>query len=86
LDKANDLAQYDEFCRKKKTIEEAYLKLRTERRDVEAALRAEPDKVELKERLEDINRRLKELEKKAPWLTSDVPVEMTLWGTTHGLI
>lgn len=86
LEKAGDLAQFDEFRRKKNAIEEAYLQLRRQRRDLEAALRADPDNAEIKAKLEDNKRQLQELEKKAPWLASEVPVEMALWGTTHGLL
>jgi hypothetical protein len=86
LEKAGDLAQFDDFRLKKQPIEEAYLKLRTALRDTEAALRADPENAELQNRVEDLKKQLKELEQQAPWLTSDVAVELALWGTTHGLL
>ena len=86
LDKDRDLAQFDEFRRQKRAIEEAYLKLRTELREAEAVRRAEPGNAALQERVEDLQKQLRELEQQAPWLTAEVPVEMALWGTTSGLL
>jgi hypothetical protein len=60
--------------------------LRKHRLDLEAALRAEPENVEIKAKLMDIQRQIQELEKEAPWLASELPVEMAQWGTTHGLL
>lgn len=52
-------------------------------RDAEAALRAEPDNADLKARLVYLDKRVKDLEKQAVWLTGDRPMEYDLWGSPH---
>jgi len=53
---------------------------------VAAALRAKPDNQELLDRLENLAKELKELERRAPWIAADYPVEMALWGPGGGLL
>jgi hypothetical protein len=86
IEKAGDLAQFDDFRLKKQPLEAAYLKLRTELEEAKRGLRGDPDNGALKSRVEDLKQRTRELEEEAPWLKAEVPVEMTLWGTTHGLL
>lgn len=86
IEKTSDLAQFDDFRLKKQPLEAAYLKLRTELEEAKRDLRGDPDNGAMKSRVENLKQRTRELEEEAPWLKAEVPVEMTLWGTTHGLI
>ena len=81
-----DLEQFERFKQEDQPLEMVHLKLRTLIRDVAAALRAAPDNQELQERFENLEKELKELERRAPWITADYPVEMALWGAGGGLL
>jgi hypothetical protein len=74
-----------QFLRKEvRRIEKEYLELRSILRDTEKALRADPDSEYLNKKLTYLAKRLKDLEQKAPRLSSDIPLEIALWGTPHG--
>ncbi len=65
-------------------VEKEYLELRVLLRDTEATLRDNPDDEYLKARVKYLKKRVEELEKKAPWISTDVPFEVLLWGVPHG--
>jgi chaperonin cofactor prefoldin len=65
------------------SLEAQFLKIRMALRDTEAALRPDPENQELKTRLEDLKTTLEKLNRKAPWLNSDMPPPY-LRGTTSG--
>ena len=54
------------------SLEAQFLKIRVGLRDTEAALRSDPQNQELKTRLEDLQTTLEKLNRKAPWLNSDM--------------
>jgi hypothetical protein len=54
------------------SLEAQFLKIRVVLRDTEAALRSDPENQELKTRLEDLKTTLEKLNRKAPWLNSDM--------------
>jgi|UniRef100_A0A7C3WS65 hypothetical protein len=86
LGNLNELRQFEDFRRSKQPVEEAYLKLRIDLRDAEAAMRADPENVAWQNRVKELKKQLQELEQKEPWLVSEVPVELALWGATGGLL
>ena len=49
-------------------------------------LRADPDNEDLKTRLAELKKHLKELDRQAPWISSaaDMPMELALWGVPNG--
>jgi len=52
---------------------------------VAATLRADPDNhKKLRDRLEKLAKELKKLERRAPWIAADYPVELALWGIGGG--
>ena len=54
-------------------------------RDAEAALRADPRNEDLKARVDNLRKRLEELNEQAPWISSsDDAVEIALWGVPLG--
>ena len=67
------------------SLEAQFLKTRIVLRDTEAALRLDPDNQELKTRLEYLHTALEKLNRKAPWLNSDMPPPY-LRGTTSGAL
>lgn len=75
---------WTEFRREAAQIEREYLELRTALRDAKAALLASPGDPGGKARVEYLGKRLSDLEKLAPWLSLETPVEVLLWGVPHG--
>ncbi len=65
-------------------IEKEHLEVRVALRDTESALRADPGNEHLQARVVELKRRLDELERQAPWISSVFPYEITLWGVPHG--
>lgn len=83
-DEAGELEEYQTFREEALRVEEEHLKIRVGLRDAEAALRTDPGNGDLKGRLEELKKRLEALERQAPWIVSDVPPEIALWGVPHG--
>lgn len=81
-----DLEQFEKFKQEDRPLEMVHLRLRTLIRDVTAALRAAPENQELQERLKQLQEELADLERRAPWITADHPVEMSLWGAGPGIL
>ena len=77
---------FKSFRQEALALEKAHLETRVALRDVEAALRADPDNEDLKTRLAELRKHLKELDRQAPWISSaaDMPMELALWGVPHG--
>jgi len=81
-----DLEQYEKFKQEDRPLEMVHLKIRTLIRDITAALRTDPENQELQERLRQLQEDLADLERRAPWIVADYPVEMALWGDRAGLL
>jgi len=84
FDEAGELEEYQTFRRKDQPLENVHLELRLALQKAEAALQDDPENQELKSRVAELKKKLKELEEKAPWLTLDYPLEILLWGPPHG--
>ena len=67
-----------------KLIEREYLELRVLLRDAETDLRSDPDSEYLNAKVTYLTKRVKGLEKKAPRLAADYPLEISLFGAPHG--
>ena len=76
--------EWQTFRKEAQHLEKEHLETRVALRDVEAALRADPENENLKARVEELKKRLGELDREAPWISSDVSVEIALWGVPHG--
>jgi len=81
-----DLEQYERFKQEERPLEMLHLRVRTLIRDVTAALRAAPDTQELQDRLTRLQEELADLERRAPWIAADYPVEMSIWGPGAGVL
>jgi hypothetical protein len=72
------------FREEARGIEREHLEIRVGLRDAELALRTKPEDEYLKARVKYLRKRLEELEKQAPWISAEVPIEVLLWGVPHG--
>lgn len=72
------------FREEARPVEREYLELRKALRDAEEALRADPGDEHRNAGVAYLKRRLSGLETLAPWLTSETPPEVLLWGVPHG--
>jgi len=84
FDEADELEEYRIFRRQDQPLELEYEKLRRALRDAETALGVNPGDAALAGKEAEIKDRLEALEKRAPWLNYDYPVEYLLWGPPHG--
>lgn len=83
-DEAGELEEFQDFRKEAQQQEKEYLEMRVALRDAEAALAANPANEELKALVEQLKKELRAIEKQSPWISSDVPVEVLLWGVPHG--
>jgi len=72
------------FRKEAQLLEKEHLELRVALREAEAALRADPGNRELRGRVEELKRGLEEVERRAPWVSYPVPLEVLLWTDPHG--
>jgi chromosome segregation ATPase len=76
--------EWGNFRKEAQDVEKEHLAIRVALRDAEAMLRADPGREQLQARIEELKTRLEELEGQFPWISSEVPVEVLLWGVPHG--
>jgi hypothetical protein len=76
--------QWHNFRRDSREIEKEYSELRVALRDSEMGLRSRPTDEYLQARVKYLRKRVEDLEKQAPWISAEVPVEVLLWGVPHG--
>jgi len=81
-----ELEQYERFKEQEQPLERVHLHIRILIRDVTAALEEDPENEELREQLRRLQEDLADLERRAPWIVADYPVEMALWGPGAGLL
>ena len=73
------LRRIHKFRKEVQHVEREYLELRTLLRDVEAALRADPEDEEMRLRVHYLKGRIEGLEKRHPWLVSGKAPEIALY-------
>lgn len=83
-DEMEEMQDFISLRKEIRHLEKEYVEIRVLQRDTIEALRADPDNKYLQAKVKYLNKRLKDLERKAPRLSSDVPLEIALWGTPHG--
>ncbi len=83
-DDLEELEGWQTFRREAQQVEKEHLEIRVALRDAETALRSAPGNEDLRDRVQQLKEKLEELEKRAPWISADVPVEILLWGVPHG--
>jgi hypothetical protein len=83
-DDVQEMRDFEALRREVKRLEKEYLDLRTQLRDTEVDLRADPGSEYLKAKVKYLTKRLKDMEKKAPRLAADHPLEISLFAPPHG--
>lgn len=83
-DEAEEMAEYQRLQKQIRAVERDYLELRVVLRDAQEALRTDPHNQEVQSRVQYLEKRIQDLEKKNPWLLWDSPPEVTLFSPPHG--
>lgn len=83
-EEASDLKQWETFRKEALPLEKEHLEIRVLLRDAEAALRADPGNEDLKARVKYLKKRLEDLDRQAPWISSEIAIEELLWGGVFG--
>ena len=83
-DEAREMAEYNSVKEKVSSLEKEYLELRVTLESAQKALRAEPRSELQQARVKYLEKRLKHLEEKYPWLLWDTPIEVALFSPPHG--
>ena len=83
-DEAGEMEAFQALRKEIRSLEKEYLELRKLLSNAEQALRSDPDSQYLKAKVLYLKKRINDLDKKAPRLSSDVPLEYALWGPPHG--
>lgn len=78
------LERIHKFRQEYQHVEGEYLELRILLRDAEAALRADPEDGEMRLRVHHFKGRLKDLERRYPWLSSGKAPEIAFWAPPAG--
>ena len=84
FDDAEELEDYQIFRKKDQPLELEYEKIRRALLNAEAALREHPEDKAGESRVAELKEWIEALERQAPWLTLDYPIEYLLWGPPHG--
>lgn len=71
------------FRNEARALENEYLELRRLLWAAETDLKAEPENENLQAKVRYLQKRIKGLEEKAPWLTTELAKEYALWGVPH---
>jgi hypothetical protein len=74
---------YQNFRKEAHLLEKEHLETRTALKEVQAALRVDPENPPLKIREAELETKLADLDKRAPWISQGVPLEILLWGVPH---
>jgi len=83
-DDAGDMKEYKNLSKAVRDLEREYLEIRFLLRDAEQALREDPENEYLKAKVNYLSKRLMGLEKQAPRLAADLPLEIALFTPPHG--
>jgi hypothetical protein len=81
---AVELEEWQTLRKEALPLEREHLEIRVVLRDAEAALRSNPEDEYLKACVKYLKKRLDDLDTQAPWISSDAPREILLWGETWG--
>jgi tRNA A37 N6-isopentenylltransferase MiaA len=75
--------EYRQFRQEAQHLEKEHLETRTALRDAQAARRADPENPALQVRVTELETKLADLDKRAPWISQGSQLEMLLWGVPH---
>lgn len=84
FDETGEMAEYQRLQKQVRAVEGEYLELRQVLREARVALNADPQSEETQARVRYLEKRLKGLEEKNPWLLWETPIEVLLFAPPHG--
>ncbi len=84
FDEAGELDEYQTFRDRDQPLMLEHLRIRVALRETQEALRTDPENPEIRTRLAELEEHLAALERQAPWINLDYPLEILLWGPPHG--
>jgi len=84
FDEAGDLEEYQTFRKQDQPLELVHLEFRVALKEAECSLRVHPGDREAQTKVDELKWKLAELDRKAPWITLDYPLEFLLWCPLHG--
>jgi hypothetical protein len=83
----DDAKEMEEYNRVKKTVralEKEYLELRLTLQEAHKELQADPQGELQQARVKYLEKRIRQLEEKNPWLSWNTPIEIALFSPPHG--
>ena len=75
--------EYRDFRQQAQALEKEHLETRTALKEAQAAQKGDPENPSLKTRVTELEAKLADLDKRAPWISQGLPLEMLLWGVPH---
>lgn len=75
--------EYRAFRQEAERLEQEHLETRKALQKAEETLRAEPENALLQTRVAELQNKLAELDKQAPWISQGGMREFLLWGSPH---
>ncbi|MGQ9688492.1 MAG: hypothetical protein ACUVXF_06855 [Desulfobaccales bacterium] len=84
FDETKEMEEYQRLEQQVRAVEREYLELRVVLQEARKTLACEPESDEAQVRVRYLEKRLKGLEEKFPWLLWDTPVEMAFFAPPHG--
>lgn len=83
-DDAGDLEEFQAIKKEVRAVEREYAELRGLLEEARRALRRDPHQQTFQIRVHYLEKRVKHLEEKFPWLTWETPIEVALFSPPHG--
>ncbi len=83
-DDANEMEEYQSIKKQVRIVESEYLELRMVLRDAQKAHSSDPHSEQFQVKVKYLEKRIKNLEEKNPWLLWDTPIEVALFSPPHG--
>lgn len=74
---------YQNFRQQAQALEKEHLETRMALKEARAAQTNDPENSTLKARVTELEAKLADLDKRAPWISQGLPLEMLLWGVPH---
>lgn len=84
FDETKEMEEYQRLQKNIRAVEGEYLELRKVLQEAREGLRLEPESPEYQAKVRYLEKRLKDLEQKNPWLAWDTPIEVALFAPPHG--
>lgn len=83
-DEAGEMEEYRRVKKTVRVLEAEYLGLRRALQEAQEGLKAEPQSELQQARIRYLEKRLRHLEERYPWLCWETPVEVALFSPPHG--